>query len=135
MADNAILDTKEKLYNAADLLRQSADKIADNRTHAFEAGELSFEEFRFNVSREGLLRNDVAELIVKAINAGIDGVAGAQKDLESAIAKANRVIARIDNIKKALGAFAAIIGLAAAIVRGEPTGILDALKGVKEASA
>jgi hypothetical protein len=28
-----------------------------------------------------------------------------------------------------------LIGLAAAIVRGEPSGILDALKGVKEASA
>lgn len=109
--------------------------MADTRTQAFEAGAMTFEEFRFNVSQEALLRNAVAELVVKAIDAGIADVQGAQKDLEAAIRKANAAVAKIEKLKQALSVFTAIIGLAGAIVAGEPSAILSAVKSVKEAAA
>jgi hypothetical protein len=135
MADDAMLGTKEELKKAANLLREAADKMATRRTEEFDKGAMSFEEFRFNVSRENLLRNDVAEMIVKAINAGIEGVKGEQADLEAAIVKADGIIEQIANLKKALSAFAALIGLAEAIVVGQPAAILVAFKDVQKATA
>jgi len=134
MADDAMLDSAKKLIKAADLLRGSADKMADRREAELRNGTISDEQFRSNVVREGVLRNDVSEIVLKAIKAAIDGVQGEQADLEAAIRKANETIEKIDELKKALSVFAAIIGLAESIVLGKPAGIVSAFKAVQKAA-
>jgi hypothetical protein len=129
---NPMLDSEKKMIDTADLLRQSADDMAIRRMKALKAGEIDVVEFRNNVVRENFLRNQVSEILLKAIDSVIAGIQGEQADLEKAIKKANETIKKIQTIKKALDVFAALVGLAESIALGKPQGILDAFMIVKE---
>lgn len=132
---NPMLNTSVKLLECADLLRRSADEMAARRQKELIGGHISLEEFRSNVAREMMLRNDVDEIVAKAISAVIEGVKGEQAELEKAIHHANKVLKEIANFKKVLAVFAALIGLADAVALGKPGTILTALNGVKKATS
>jgi hypothetical protein len=129
---NPMLDSEKKMIDTADLLRQSADDMAIRRMKALKAGEIDVVEFRNNVVRENFLRNQVSEILLKAIDSVIGGIQGEQADLEKAIKKASETIKKIQAIKKALDVFAALVGLAESIALGKPQGILDAFMIVKD---
>jgi len=132
MANDAMLDNAKKLIQTADLLRQSADEMADRRAKDLADGTITDAQFRHNVVRENVLRNDVSEILLKAVKSAVAGIQGEQADLEEAIRSANQTIQRIDELKKALSVFASVIGLAEAIVLGKPGGILAAFKAVQK---
>ncbi|OUM02000.1 hypothetical protein [Variovorax sp. JS1663] len=133
---NAMLDESAKLQAAAQMLSASADEMAAARRAAMDASPptITSGEFSLSILRENLMRDAVTSILLKAISKSIEGVKGAQSELEAAIEEANAKIAKVQQIRKALGVFASLIGLAEAIVVAQPAGILSALKGVKEAT-
>lgn len=134
MAD-PMLDSASKMVACAEALRDAADKMADRRMKALKAGEIDDDEFRNNVVREGFMRHQVSEILLKAMKMVVEGLQEEQSALESAIEQAKKTIQKIAQIRKALSVFATLIGLAESIALGKPQGILDALKAVKEETA
>src|SRR4051812_16810345 len=108
---SSMLDTGAKLRAAAKLLSQSADQMAAARNKAMDADPPTIRSGDFSVSilRENLMRDAVTKILLEAIDAVIQGVSGAQADLEQAIMDANAKIAKVDGVVKALSVFASLI--------------------------
>jgi hypothetical protein len=132
---NDMLQTARDVQKAADLLTESADEMKQRRRKAFDNGELGAEQVMTNVAEEATLRENASLLLVKAIDFVLVGAQAPQADLEKAIKEANAKIAKMEQIKRALQIFAALITLGGAIVTGKPQAIVGAVKGLKEASA
>lgn len=135
--DNPMLDQPAELRRAAKLLSESADAMATARRAAMENDPpaITQGEFKLSILRENAMRDAVTAILLVAIDSTVKGIQGSQADLEQAIVEANEKIRRLESIKKAFTVFASLIGLAQAIVTASPSGILDALVEVKNASA
>ena len=132
---NDMLDNAEKLNDTAELLRRSADRMHDRRRDAFMAAEMTVEQFQDNAAAEALLREHITDIFVAAIGSAVVGAETSQQDLERAINKANKQINEIQDLRRALGVFAALITLAGSIASLQPVAILGSLKAVKDATS
>lgn len=137
MATNPMLDKPAELRKAARLLSQAADAMAQARRAAMDADPPSITpgEFKLSILRENAMRDAVTTILLMAIDGTIKGIQASQDELEQAIEEASEKIRKIENIRKAFSVFASLIGLAQAIVTGDPAGVLDAFDGVKQAAA
>jgi len=137
MAQNPMLDQPMELRKAAKMLSASADTMAEARRAAMSADPplITPGEFKLSILHENAMRDAVTTILLMAIDGTIKGIQGSQADLEQAIADASEKIRKIESIKKTFSVFASLIGLAQAIVTGNPAGILDAFIEVKNATA
>ena len=132
-----MLDQPAKLRKAAKLLSQSADDMAEARKVAMASDPptISAGDFKLSILHENSMRDAVTTVLLAAIDGTIKGIQGSQADLEQAISDASQKVRELNNIKMAFAVFAALIGLAQAIVTASPTGILDAVSAVQQAAA
>ena len=137
MTMRPMLERPAELRKAAKMLSESADAMAGARRAAMNADPplITPGEFKLSILRENAMRDAVTTILLMAIDGTIKGIEGSQADLEQAIADASEKIRKVEAVKKAFSVFASLIGLAQAIVTGNPLGILDAFTEVKNAAA
>ncbi|CDG82804.1 hypothetical protein [Janthinobacterium agaricidamnosum] len=124
---HTVLD-KEESYALANLLAQASSQILELRIRQHDKLTLQqridlegYEDQLDHVA--SLLRAYGIVLIAEGAEAAMQGVSGA-------IEHARQTIMRIDHIKQAISAAAALVGLGTALLARDPQGILDAVQGL-----
>ena len=118
--------TAAQALELARWFRQIANALGDYRLNNWNA--LTQAQRQRIDNAEWSLINYSSDLTTEAVGTILDDAEGSLERIQEATNKANKIIQKIQDVKKAIGIATAFVGLGAAIITGNTSAITTALK-------
>jgi hypothetical protein len=124
--------TPDQIRQTRDALQDTVDQL--NRLLMAKRKELSQDDIDRINEAVGKLLDASDRLTAQAIKGTAEEIADSVQRIQDATNNANHTLKVLDSIRKGINVAAALVGLGAAIMAGNPGGIVQASAGVIEAA-